>query len=290
MAPDLLPPSKTMSQAISDTYDTYDILSTTLVADRRPFASDLTRRSQSLATATRPGGPLSPFQNQALWSEASSLTSNPLNIPVSCYCDIKHPGSSRYGSLGTLGRSPLINHYDSSSGNGNSYAGNRQTIDPSNMSPFVRDVSQILLDDASALRELWAGMNPPKAENGGGGSGTTSRRHSVSIVQPRRPVVGFNAPGHDAQDESARPSVFPTSTFGRGGLMLDDDDLASDLNMLSLSKDDPGPSPSTAHPPSQPSSLPIYAPMSRSPLSPDRVSPYQPINLNIPSGTSFTSR
>ena len=30
--------------------------------------------------------------------------------------------------------------------------------------------------------------------------------------------------------------------------------------------------------------------MSRSPLSPDRVSPYQPINLNIPSGTSFTSR
>jgi len=30
--------------------------------------------------------------------------------------------------------------------------------------------------------------------------------------------------------------------------------------------------------------------MSRSPLWPDHVSPYQPINLNIPSGTSFTSR
>ena len=133
-------------------------------------------------------------------------------------------------------------------------------------------------------------MNPPKAENGSGGSGTTSRRHSISIVQPCRPVVGFNAPGHDAQDESVCPSVFPTSTFGRGGLMLDDDDLASDLNMLSISKDDPGPSSSTAHPPSQPSSLPIYAPMSQSPLSPDCMSPYQPINLNIPSGTSFTSR
>ena len=159
------------------------------------------------------------------------------------------------------------------------------------MSPFVRDVSQIPLDDGSALRKLWAGMNPPKAENGGGGSGTTSRRHSVSIVQPRRPVVGFNAPGHDAQDESARPSVFHTSSYGGGGgLRLSDDDLADDFGAMSLSKDGPGPSSSSAHPPSQPSSLPIYAPMSRSPLSPDRVSPYQPINLNIPSGTSFTSR
>ncbi|KIM50397.1 hypothetical protein SCLCIDRAFT_1225386, partial [Scleroderma citrinum Foug A] len=267
-------PSLSNHQAISDTYDTYDILSTTPVADHRPVAPDLTHsRSQSLMTATRPGGPLN--------FPASSLTSNPLNIPGSCYGDIKPPGSSQYGSLGTLGRSPLSNHYDSPSGNGNNYAGNRQTIDPSNMSPFVRDVSQIPLDDGSALRKLWSGMNPPKAENGGGGT---------SIIQPRRPVVGFNAPGHDAQDESARPSVFPTSIFGRGGLMLDDNNLASDLNMLSLSKDGPGPSSSSAHPPSQPSSLPIYAPMSRSPLSPDRVSPYQPINLNIPSGTSYISR
>ena len=53
------------------------------------------------------------------------------------------------------------------------------------MSPFVRDVGQILLDDGSVLRELWAGMHPPKDESGGGGSGTTSRRHSVSVVQPR---------------------------------------------------------------------------------------------------------
>lgn len=276
-----------------DTYDVYDDrfdLSTTPVAGSRPFAPDLTRsRSQSLATATRPGPSLSPFQNQNLWSEAA-----PLNIPSSRYGDIKPPSSSRYGSLGTIGRSPLSNHYDSSSRNGNGYPINRQTIDPSNMSPFVRDVGQILLDDGSALRELWAGMNPPKDENGGGGSGTTSRRHSVSVVQPRRPVVGFNAPGHDAQDESVRPSVFHASTFGggRGGLMLSDDDLAADLGSLSLNKDGPGPSSSgsSVHPPSQPSSLPIYAPMSRSPLSPDRVSPYQPINLNIPSGTSFASR
>ncbi|KAI5991018.1 hypothetical protein EDC04DRAFT_2872994 [Pisolithus marmoratus] len=152
------------------------------------------------------------------------------------------------------------------------------------MSPFVRDVGQILLDNGSALRELWAGMNPPKDENGSGGNGTTSRRHSVSVVQPRRPtVVGFNAPGHDTQDESsaaARSSVFHAPSFGRGGLMFSDDDLAADLGSLSLSKDGS----------SEPASLPIYAPLSRSPLTSDRISPYQHINLNIPTGTSFSSR
>ncbi|KIO01155.1 hypothetical protein M404DRAFT_736569 [Pisolithus tinctorius Marx 270] len=282
--------------------DTYDnpgpyAQSSTPVPRGRPFPSsaDLTRsRSQSLATTTRPIS--SPFQSstqQHFWSSSptSESPSNPLNIP-SRYADIKPPGSSRYGSLGTIARSPLGNtHFDSSSGNGNNgYRHN--TIDPSNMSPFVRDVSQILLDNGSALRELWAGMNPPKDEHGGGGSGTTSRRHSVSVVQPRRPtVVGFNAPGHDTQDESAaaaRSNVFH-GPFGRGGLMFSDDDLADDLGSLSLSKDGPGPS-SSAHPPSQPSSLPIYAPLSRSPLSSDRISPYQHINLNIPTGTSFASR
>lgn len=184
-----------------------------------------------------------------------------------------------------MARSPLSNNFDSHIGTANGYS-NRQTIDPSNMSPFVRDVGQILLDDGSALRELWAGMHPPKDENGGGGSGTTSRRHSVSVVQPRRPAIvgGF---GNDPQDES-RPSVFHTQTFGgRGGLMLSDDDLAADLGSLTI-KDGPGPSSST-HPPSQPSSLPIYAPMSRSPPTSDRVSPYKSMNLNISSGTSFAS-
>ncbi|EGN94147.1 hypothetical protein SERLA73DRAFT_96977 [Serpula lacrymans var. lacrymans S7.3] len=156
------------------------------------------------------------------------------------------------------------------------------------MSPFVRDVGQILLDDGSAFRELWAGMHPPRDENGGGGSGTTSRRHSVSVVQPRRPtIVGFNAPGND--DEPSRPSLFQSQPFGRGGLMLSDDDLAADLNMLNLSAKENGPA-SSSHPPSQPSSLPIYAPLSRSPPSSDRISPYQSINLSIPSGNSFASR
>ncbi|KAF9229798.1 PSP1-domain-containing protein [Gyrodon lividus] len=277
------------SEALSDTYDERYMGPSTPMARGRSYAPDLTRsRSQSLATTTRPGPVGSPFQNQGFWSEVSSLQSNPLNIPGSRYGEIKPPGTSRYASLGTMGRSPLRNHYDSHIGSANGYS-NRQTIDASNMSPFVRDVGQILLDDGSALRELWAGMNPPKDENGGGGSGTTSRRHSVSVVQPRRPVVGFSVSGSDAQDDSTRPNVFHTQSFGgRGGLMLSDDDLAADLGSLTM-KDSPGPSSST-YPPSQPSSLPIYAPMSRSPPSSDRVSPYQSINLNIPSGTSFASR
>jgi hypothetical protein len=154
------------------------------------------------------------------------------------------------------------------------------------MSPFVRDVGQILLDDGSAFRELWSGMNPPRNENGGS-SGTTSRRHSVSVVQPRRGnIVGFSAPGNDGPDEPSRP--FQQSTFGRGGLMLSDDDLASDLNALNINPRDSPPS-SSSHPPSQPTSLPIYVPPSHSPPSADRVSPYQSINLSIPTGP-FASR
>jgi hypothetical protein len=72
--------------------------------------------------------------------------------------------------------------------------------------------------------------------------------------------------------------------------MLSDDDLASDLGMLNLnSRDGPGPVSSSAHPPSQPTSLPIYAPLSRSPPASDRLSPYKSINLSIATG-SFPSR
>ena len=270
------------SEALSDTYDEHYMGPSVPSARGRSYGSDLTRsRSQSLAATTRPGPIGSPFQ-KGLWPDVSSLQTNPLNIPGSRYGDIKPPGSSRYGSLGTMGRSPLSNNFDSHIGGANGYS-NRQTVDPSNMSPFVRDVGQILLDDGAALRQLWAGMNPPKDESGGaGGSGTTSRRHSVSVVQPRRPAIlsGF---GSDPQDESSGPNVL----FSRGGLMLSDDDLADDLGSLSM-KDGPGPSSSTL-PPSQPSSLPIYAPMSRSPPSSDRLSPYKSMNLNIPSGTSFAS-
>ncbi|KII86307.1 hypothetical protein PLICRDRAFT_43902 [Plicaturopsis crispa FD-325 SS-3] len=274
------------SEAMSDTYDERYL--PPLMQRGRTYAADLTRsRSQSLAT-TRPGAIGSPFQQHPgeSWNE-SSLSSNPLNIPGGRYGDIKPPGGSRYNSLS--GVSPSQLQRASSSGGpvsiGNNGYSNRQSVDISNMSPFVRDVGQILLDDGSAFRELWAGMHPPRDENGGGGSGTTSRRHSVSVVQPRRgTVVGFNAPGSDAPDEPSRP--FQSSGFGRSGLMLSDDDLASDLGLLNISPDGPGPS-SSSHPQSQPSSLPIYGgASSRSPPTTDRSSPYQSLNLTVPGSLS----
>lgn len=266
------------SEALSDTYEHYDEERYLPTSTRgRSYAPDLTRsRSQSLATTTtRPNLIQSPYHHSNPWADAANNNnSNPLSIPAR-YGEIKPPASSRYGSLGAMGRSPLAD---------NGYP-NRNTIDVSNMSPFVRDVGQILLDDGSAFRELWAGMNPPKDENGGGGSGTTSRRHSVSVVQPRRPtIVGFNAPESpgDETHGHTRAGVFNAQPFGgRGGLMLSDDDLAADLSMLSMKE--PG-APSSSSTASQPSSLPIYP---RSPPSADRGSPY---HLNIPSGTSFASR
>ncbi|KAI0367490.1 PSP1-domain-containing protein [Pilatotrama ljubarskyi] len=268
------------SEALSDIQDPYDPYDeryprTSMSLRGRTYTADLTRsRSQSLATS-RPGAIGSGLPGQfGQWDG-----STPQSIP-SRY-DFKTPTSgSRYGSLGAIGRSPS-NGYSQGS-----------IADPSNMSPFVRDVGQILLDDGSAFRELWSGMNPPRDENGGGGSGTTSRRHSVSVVQPRRPIVGFNAPAADLQEENSRPGSFhhSASYSGGGGLLLTDDDLASDLGMMNLN--DSGRPVTSVQPPSQPSSLPIYAPLSRSPPSSDRVSPYQALHLNIPggAGSSFASR
>ena len=260
------------SEALSDIQDPYDPYEdryprSSMSLRGRTYTADLTRsRSQSLATS-RPGAIGSGFPAQMLnqWDG-----STPQSIPTRY--DFKTPTSgSRYGSLGALGRSPS-NGYTQGS-----------ITDPSNMSPFVRDVGQILLDDGSAFRELWSGMNPPRDENGGGGSGTTSRRHSVSVVQPRRPIVGFNAPNADMHDEGGRSGsyVHAGSYGGGGGLLLTDDDLASDLGLMNISDNR---AVTSVQPPSQPSSLPIYAPLSRSPPSSDRVSPYQPLHLNIPGG------
>ena len=269
------------SEAFSDNQDPYDDRYSPSDMRGRTFASDISRsRSQSIATTTRPGMP-SMAPGGGLWGDSPT---NSLNIPGR-YGELKPPGSSRYGSLGALGRSPS-----------NGYNGSFK--DHSNMSPFVRDVGQILLDDGAAFRDqLWNGMNPPRDENGGGGSGTTSRRHSVSVVQPRRPaIVGFNAPETDIMEDTvSRQGAFHSAAFanagGGGGLLLTDDDLASDLGMLNLNVQEDRPRRTSLHqPPSQPASLPIYAPLSRSPPSAtDRVSPYQALQLNIP-GSSFANR
>lgn len=281
------------SEGFPDTYDERYVPPS--LSRGRPYGHDYSRsRSQSLATTTtRSSIATSPYLGggpSAMQSWNESFLSNPLNIPGR-YGDIKPPGpTSRYGSLRTLGRSPNIHSSSPSGGSvvGNGYSSTQQqNTDISNMSPFVRDVGQILLDDGSAFRELWAGMNPPRDENGGGGSGTTSRRHSVSVVQPRRGnIVGFNVPGGEGSEESSRPSLFQSSAGGRGGLMLSDDDLASDLGLLNINQNEPPKTSTSSHPTSQPSSLPIYAPLSRSPASQDILSQYQSINLSIPGGNS----
>ena len=266
------------SEAMSDTYDERFI--PTMPSRGRSYAAEITRsRSQSLAT--RPGPVGSTFGQPGLssWND-SGFGSNPLSIPGRIP-ETKSLASNRYDLSCMSPWSTFDNRFLCSPVPGSSYCSHPADI--SNMSPFVRNVNDILLDDGSAFRELWSGSGIHEHPNGGG-SGTTSRRHSVSVVQPRRGIVGFSAPGVGGDDEPARTpgQFFGQSSLGRGGLLLSDEDLADDLNLLSLGKDGPGPvSSSSAFPPSQPSSLPIYAPLSR---SPERFSPYQNLNLSIPGG------
>ncbi|KZO99670.1 PSP1-domain-containing protein [Calocera viscosa TUFC12733] len=152
-----------------------------------------------------------------------------------------------------------------------------QDIDLSNMSPFVRDVSQILNDDPAPIREPWVTLGGPGnwREDNGGGSGTTSRRHSVSIVQPRRAVSGFVIPGDSdrvsADDDlhEREGNVIGLGSFGTGALRISDEDLISGLSSLNLHK--PPSAVSRGSAPSQPSSLPTYPPYGaygQSPTSP----------------------
>lgn len=239
----------------------------------RTYAADMTRsRSQSVAT-TRPNA-LSSFNGAALWNDPAFSGSNPLQIPSSQrYENLKPTGSSRYGSLGAIGRSPS---------NGYSH-GVGSFTDQSNMSPFVRDLQHIMDEP---YREPWMSRGGSD-ENGGGGSGTTSRRHSVSVIaRPRPSVVGFNAPGLDPEEpiQHSRSTAYSFSSTGSGGgLLLTDDDLASDLGMLSLGTESAR-SPHLASAAS-PSSLPSGSGLARSPAF-ERLSPYQPLHLNIPGGTT----
>lgn len=267
------------TDTLADFQDSYD--DRFLSSRGRTYTHDPSRsRSQSLAT-TRPGTIGSGFSRPSLtpnWPMDSY--SNPLSIPNNRYNELQAPGSGRYGSYG-VGRSPQ-NIYSSASSTTIPANGYRPT-DISNVSPFVRDVSQILLEDSSAFREIWAGMNHHKEEHGGG-SGTTSRRHSVSVVQGRRPtIIGFNAPGNDLEEPSH--GTFGQS-YGGSGLLLTDDDLASDLGSMNLGGGGNdhlnGLSRGTT---SQPSSLPVHAPISRAPAT-DRIA-YQQLNMNLPGNAAL---
>ncbi|KAF8508517.1 PSP1 C-terminal conserved region-domain-containing protein [Gautieria morchelliformis] len=167
--------------------------------------------------------------------------------------------------------------------------GGRSNADISNISPFTRDIHQILLlGDRSAIRDqVGPTMGPPgqRDDPSGGASGSTSRRHSVSYYQPRRDI-GFQVPGSAANDDSAS-SMLPANPYHSN--VLSDEELASDLNMLSMGMDTL--TVSGAH--SQPSSLPNFPP-GRSLLSqsPDPAStntrylPLRPAEFN--NRTSFS--
>ncbi|KAJ7611236.1 PSP1 C-terminal conserved region-domain-containing protein [Roridomyces roridus] len=110
-------------------------------------------RSQSLATAAVGQGRLSSLGSAGGGGGGGGLSYGEL------------PGS-RYGSLGSLG----LGLRDSSV----SSTGRRREEDLSNMSPFVRDVGQILLDDGG-FRELWERERerpgPIAISRGGAGGG-----------------------------------------------------------------------------------------------------------------------
>ncbi|KAF8882879.1 PSP1 C-terminal conserved region-domain-containing protein [Mucidula mucida] len=88
------------------------------------------------------------------------------------------------------------------------------------MSPFARDIGKVVLDEHSSL---WRNMGYGASGDVGEGGGTSSRRHSVSVVQR-----GFNAP----EQQPYEPGL--GRGRGRGALMLSDDDLVGDLSGLAL--------------------------------------------------------
>ena len=149
--------------------------------------------------------------------------------------------------------------------------------DVSNISPFTRDIHQILLlGDRSAIRDqVGPTMGPPgqRDDPSGGASGSTSRRHSVSYYQPRRDI-GFQAPSSAANDDNAS-AMLPSNPYHSN--VLSDEELASDLNMLSMGMDTL--TVSGAH--SQPSSLPNFPPgrslLSHSPDAASTNSRYLPM-------------
>lgn len=105
--------------------------------------------------------------------------------------------------------------------------GSQQEI--SNLSPFVRDRlgPRVTQEDINGGYDHWPSyMGTMREEEPG--SGATSRRHSVSIIQPRARGVGFAASGASAGEE-----VLPSRMLGAmGRSMFSDEELAGDFNLL----------------------------------------------------------
>ena len=100
----------------------------------------------------------------------------------------------------------------------------------SNFSPFVRERMgpRITQEDMSGYDHWPSYMGTMREEEPG--SGATSRRHSVSIVQPRTRGVGFAASGPSAGEEG--PSSRLLAGMGTGRSMFSDEELAGDFNAL----------------------------------------------------------
>ncbi|KAF8584973.1 PSP1-domain-containing protein [Ramaria rubella] len=226
------------SEALSDGFSSYDDRPLNGRLHPGQYGPDTTRsRSQSLFVP-QPASAELPRN----WGRDTSYSPHG-RYPTS---------SSRYNAMGSADPNFLT---ASSTPTAIPGRGVRPNADISNISPFTRDIHQILLGDQSAFRDqVGPTMGPPgqRDDPSGGASGTTSRRHSVSYYQPRRDI-GFQAPG-SAVNEDNGASVLPPQPYHSN--VLSDEELASDLNVLNMGMDSL--TVSGVH--SQPSSLPNFPP------------------------------
>jgi len=166
---------------------------------RRPYSPDTNRsRSQSLAglrTPQRRGLGYAipePSGVPQSWKETNPYLSDVWRRPSS------HLKASEYLSyprrVGSQGHTSL-----SAMSPLRSTGFPQEMADISNISPFLRDVNQIFPDEGN-FAEPWGIGTAPGDEGWNPGSGTTSRRHSVSVVQPRRGALGLSSPEFEHED------------------------------------------------------------------------------------------
>jgi hypothetical protein len=187
--------SEVMSDDLSQPYD--NIAELSQLYARRPHSPDNNRsRSQSLAVLrTTPSGSLAQSLQRvplhSSWKEPTFLDNDQLSSPPRSRMsrDLR-TSLEQFQPLGS-GR-PAIQ----SSGSPLRHSSiAHEFTDPTNISPFLRGGNQIFFEDGR-FRDLWATGNSHKDE-WGTGSGNTSRRHSVSVVQPRRGTLGIS-PGEQS--------------------------------------------------------------------------------------------
>lgn len=109
----------------------------------------------------------------------------------------------------------------------------------SNLSPFVRDRlgPRIDPDDMSRGYDHWSASYMATMREEETESGATSRRHSVSIVQPRVRGVGFAvtaAPGIGGGIDDGPPGGGSRLVGGAGRSMFSDEELAGDFSLLNI--------------------------------------------------------